>query len=116
MSSKESVILKKMIRYCEDIDYLMQKYGSDYSTFQSDISFQYSVSMCIIQIGELVTRLSEQFIRDHKNIPWHEIRAMRNLHAHDYDRVDLSIVWNTVMEDIPDLKNALSVMIKKPNL
>lgn len=41
---------------------------------------------------------------------------MRNLHAHDYDRVDLSIVWNTVMEDIPDLKNALSVMIKKPNL
>ena len=107
MNSKENIILKKMIHYCEDIDYLMQKYGSDYHTFKTEIAFQYSISKCIIQMGELVTRLSDDFLVHHPQIPWHEIRAMRNLHAHDYDKVDISIVWNTVVEDIPDLKKAL---------
>ena len=29
---------------------------------------------------------------------------MRNLHAHDYENVDMEIVWNTLREDIPMLK------------
>jgi uncharacterized protein with HEPN domain len=29
---------------------------------------------------------------------------MRNLHAHDYDNIDLDIVWTTLLEDIPELK------------
>ena len=32
---------------------------------------------------------------------------MRNLHAHDYENVDLEIVWNTLLEDIPALKKSL---------
>jgi uncharacterized protein with HEPN domain len=59
--------------------------------------------MCIIQIGELVSRLSDDFIESHPLIPWHAIKSMRNLHAHDSERVDLGIVWNTLTADIPDL-------------
>lgn len=40
-----------------------------------------------IQIGELVGRLSEEFIGVHSEIPWHAIKGMRNLHAHDYENV-----------------------------
>lgn len=32
---------------------------------------------------------------------------MRNLHAHDYENVDLEIVWNTLLEDIPMLRESL---------
>lgn len=42
---------------------------------------------------------------------WHAIKAMRNLHAHDYENVDLDIVWNTLREDIPDLKIQLQKML-----
>ena len=61
--------------------------------------------MCIIQIGELVSRLSEEFMEVNNQIPWYAIKAMRNLHAHDYDRVDLSVVWHTLTEEIPELKS-----------
>lgn len=44
---------------------------------------QYSSNMCIIQIGELVSRLSDEFLEQHKYIPWHAIKSMRNLHAHE---------------------------------
>lgn len=67
--------------------------------------------MCIIQIGELANRLSDDMKENSKNIPWRAIRGMRNLHAHDYENVDLEIVWNTLLEDIPELKQSLQKLL-----
>lgn len=67
--------------------------------------------MCIIQIGELVGRLSDEFIEKYNETPWHAIKGMRNLHAHDYENVDLEIVWNTLVEDIPYLKEQINKII-----
>ena len=111
MRSADQDILKKIVRYCEDIHALMMEYGEDYEAYSNRISFQYSCNMCIIQIGELVGRLSEQFISEHTEIPWHAIKAMRNLHAHDYERVDFEIVWETLTKEIPDLKKRLEAML-----
>ena len=81
-----------------------------YDVYRDRISFQYSCNMCIIQIGELVGRLSDEFMEEHKDIPWHAIKSMRNLHAHDYEKVDLEIVWDTLTRDIPELRdNLLSI-------
>ena len=35
--------------------------------------------MCIIQIGENVERLSDDFKENHSNIPWRSIKDMRNI-------------------------------------
>ena len=67
--------------------------------------------MCIIQIGELVGRLSDEFIEEHNDVPWYAIKAMRNLHAHDYERVDLEIVWDTLTNEIPELKETIEKML-----
>lgn len=37
---------------------------------------------------------------------------MRNLHAHDYENVDLDIVWNTLKYSIPELKEKLEVILE----
>lgn len=111
MCDKDRIVIEKIIKYCLDIDLLMKKYQSDFQTYRTDISFQYACNMCIIQIGELVGRLSEEFLEENVQIPWHAIKGMRNLHAHDYERVDLSIVWNTLTEDIPDLLNQLKLLL-----
>ena len=111
MNDRDREVVKKMMKYCSDIKYLMNKYNSDIEAFKTDISFQYSSNMCIIQIGELVSRLSDEFLEQQKHIPWHAIKSMRNLHAHDYDRVDLDIVWNTLLEDIPFLYKQLEEML-----
>ena len=107
MRDNDRDILTKMIQYCDDIGSLMKEYDHDYKKYVEKISFQYSCNMCIIQIGELVGRLSDEFISEHNNIPWHAIKAMRNLHAHDYERVDLEIVWDTLINEIPDLRSKL---------
>lgn len=87
--NRDDEILRKMIKYCEDVNDIMERFQSDFVKYRTDITFQYSCNMCIIQIGELVNRLSEDTIVKNSNIPWHAIRGMRNLHAHDYENVDL---------------------------
>jgi uncharacterized protein with HEPN domain len=113
MSDRDREVILKMMKYCNDIDILMKKYNSEFDAYKTDISFQYSCNMCIIQIGELVSRLSEDFIESHSQIPWYAIKGMRNLHAHDYERVDLGIVWNTLTEDVPNLLNELDVILNE---
>jgi uncharacterized protein with HEPN domain len=113
MSDRNREVIFKMMKYCNDINLLMKKYNSDFEAYKTDISFQYSCNMCIIQIGELVSRLSEDFIESHSQIPWYAIKGMRNLHAHDYERVDLDIVWNTLTEDVPELLNRLDIILNE---
>ncbi|MGN0507069.1 MAG: DUF86 domain-containing protein [Lachnospiraceae bacterium] len=111
MRNTDASILRKMIQYCMDVDCLMKRFNQSFESYQKDISFQYSCNMCIIQIGELVGRLSDDFLEEHNEIPWHAMKAMRNLHAHDYENVDLEIVWTTLCEEIPELRQQLEKIL-----
>lgn len=113
MNERDRRVLEKILSYCDDVETLLNKYQRDYDLYKTDISFQYSCNMCIIQIGELVSRLSDGFIDENTEIPWYAIKAMRNLHAHDYERVDFSIVWTSLIEDIPDLKERIEKILLK---
>ena len=105
MRNEDRAIIEKMIAYCRDIETLMMRYNQSFEAYQTDIAFQYACSMCLIQIGELAGRLSDEARA--AGIPWHAIRAMRKLHAHDYENVDLGVVWDTLENDIADLEEKL---------
>lgn len=107
MKREDISAIGKMISYCEDIEKLLARFDNNFKSYEEDIAFQYACNMCIIQIGELVNRLSNGFMEEHPDIPWHAIRAMRNLHAHDYENIDTTIVWTTLTEEIPVLKRKL---------
>lgn len=111
MRADDKKVVLKMIKYCDDVESLKQKFNTSFELYETDIAFQYSCNMCIIQIGELVCRLSEEFKEQHPEIPWHAIRGMRNFHAHDYENIDLEIVWDAPTEDIPKLKSQLESCI-----
>lgn len=39
--------------------------------------------MCVIQIGELAGNISEDFREKHTEIPWRQLRGLRNIYAHN---------------------------------
>ena len=39
------------------------------------------------------------------------IKGMRNMHAHEYDKIDRNIIWNTIDKDIEDLNNKLKKIL-----
>ena len=67
-------------------------------------------------IGEAVTKinsLAPDFINQHSQIPWAQMRAMRNVVVHEYFFVDLKVVWTTVRDDLPRLKHQIDDLLNE---
>lgn len=62
-------------------------------------------------IGEAVNQLPEEMRIQYPEIPWRDIVDFRNLLAHRYWRIDLSVVW-AILQPGGDLK-ALKVVAQK---
>ena len=102
--NRDREILKHIIKYCDEISHTILVMGDDFSVFNENSIYQNACALCVLQIGELVTHLSSEFKQIYTKIPWHQIKALRNLVAHDYGRIDTQILWETLQEDIPVLK------------
>lgn len=55
-------------------------------------------------IGEASAHISEEIKEKYSEIPWREIKGMRNFITHEYFGVDLESVWNAAITDLPILK------------
>jgi uncharacterized protein with HEPN domain len=64
---------------------------------------QSAVLQKLIIIGEAVARLPENFRRNHSDIEWEDIVGFRNIAVHEYFAVLWEIVWNTAIQDVPEL-------------
>lgn len=63
-------------------------------------------------LGEISKRFSEEYKSNVDQIPWHKIQGMRNRLAHDYDGINLEIVWLAATEFVPSLKPIIENQIK----
>lgn len=66
-----------------------------------------SVLFRMIQVSENSDRLSAAFRERHAEIPWRAMRGLRNRIVHDYGKVDLTVIYETVVYDLPLLLREL---------
>ncbi len=66
-------------------------------------------------IGEAAGRVSEEICDRHKEVPWGQIIAFRNLLIHEYEGVTLEIVWGIIKRDIPELKEQIQAILEELN-
>lgn len=75
----------------------------DYDTLKADRRTQAAVLCEMVVLGEAANRLSPEFRAKHSTVPWRDIIGMRNILAHQYDKVDSDVVWDVIRQDIPEL-------------
>jgi uncharacterized protein with HEPN domain len=107
---KNKIIVRKMLGYSEKI----QEYskGLNYEKF---ISSSIVIEACVfnlLQIGELISSIDKVFIEDNEQIPWKSIRGLRHKLVHDYEGVNLELVWDIITNDLPDLQFSLKELLK----
>ncbi len=103
-NSRDMSILRHILSYCGQIEEAEARFGADKTLFTTDSVYHNAVSLCILQIGELVGNLTDEFRAAHSAIPWREIKLMRNIVAHRYGTVDHSLTWDVMIRDIPELE------------
>jgi uncharacterized protein with HEPN domain len=81
------------------------------SEFEEDRKTQLAVLYEITVIGEVVKRLSPEFRSNHPSIVWKQIAGMRDKLVHDYDEVKISVIWQVVENNIPELLDYITPLL-----
>lgn len=93
-------------------------YAGDYTNaeelaWENDQRDYNAIWALLLVIGEESKKINSNLKKELHTIPWQNVTGMRNYMAHDYRGIDHDRVWEVVKISLPELKNALIVMIDK---
>lgn len=97
-------IIEKILSYCNQIDEAHTAFNKSYEEFKVNSIYKNAVCLCLMQIGELTKNLSEEFKNNNPDIPWKQIKGMRNIVAHEYGHIDFETIWETTEDGVPALQ------------
>lgn len=110
MSRDVRVYLLDILERCERITRYME--GLDEERWSKDERTQDAVLRNLEVIGEAVKRLPADLREQTPEIPWQDIAGLRDILIHEYEGVDLAIVWDVTVNEVPALHRAVSGLLK----
>lgn len=106
---KDKIILNKIINYIKELYDFID--GYKYEQFQCD---KKTINACVFnlsQIGELVSKLSDSIIENNPDIEWRGLKSLRNRIVHDYDGVNLTMIWGFLTTELNELEIQITEII-----
>jgi uncharacterized protein with HEPN domain len=103
-SERASGILRDIVDAIENIQQFTE--GMAFEAFRQDPKTIAAVERKLLVISEAAIRLKDDAATLCPDVPWSEIRGLGNWLRHQYDRIDLETLWNTVQDDLPSLRAA----------
>jgi uncharacterized protein with HEPN domain len=88
--------------------------GMDFVAYSLDDKTQAAVERKMLIISEAAIRLKDEAEVLCPGVPWRDIRGIGNWLRHQYDRVEVETVWNTIQDDLPPLKAAVERVLTPP--
>lgn len=102
---KNEIIVKKLSAYAAKIIGYCK--GVTYEQFSADSKLAEACVFNLSQMGELANRVEDAFADAHPEIPWCYICGLRNRIVHDYEGVNLVLIWQIICDDLPELVEKL---------
>ena len=81
--------------------------GLEFPAFAQDSRTVKAVVRDLTVIGEAAAVVPGWLVAKYPEVPWADMRDMRNVVVHEYFGVDLRIVWDTVHNNLPPLVEPL---------
>ena len=85
--------------------------GMRFEDFAQDPKTIDAVIRNLIIIGEAAGRIPEEIKEANQAIPWRLMADMRNFAVHEYWGVEMSTVWETIVNDLPPLAPLLEKIL-----
>jgi uncharacterized protein with HEPN domain len=84
----------------------------DPAAFASDQMRKDAVFFCLVIVGEACGEAAKQLRELPAEIPWAEIKGMRNILVHEYWQIDETIIYNSARNEAELLADTLDRLIK----
>ncbi len=85
--------------------------GMSYANWVKDRKTIDAVVRNLQIIGEATNHVPEDVRSRYSDVPWAQLRGMRNILIHEYFGVDTDILWRAVTEDVPRLREQIQKII-----
>ena len=106
---KVEIRLQHMLDHAvEAVEMVQRKKRSD---LNKDRMMELSLVRLVEIIGEAAARVGTEVREKYPSIPWLQIVGMRNRLIHGYDAVDLDVLWDTIIDDLPPLIEELKKIL-----
>jgi uncharacterized protein with HEPN domain len=86
--------------------------GVEKTAFLNHNMMQDAVMRQIEIIGEASRHISDEFQEKHPELPWFQMRGIRNKIVHDYLEINVDVIWDTVKNDLPALKAQVQKLLE----
>jgi uncharacterized protein with HEPN domain len=87
--------------------------GVDFSGFEASREKILAVVKLLEIIGEATKKIPEAQRLRYPRIAWKSVAGMRDILVHEYWGIDVSVIWATVQDFLPSLKQAITEMISE---
>ena len=104
-TSKDKTRLLHIIEALNNINEFKQNVS--YENFVENKVLKYAIFYNVAIIGEAAYKLTKEFIEAHNEVPWKSIINMRHVIVHGYYQIDAEILWDTINNDLAELKIAV---------
>ena len=99
-----------ILQAVQDIEQFTQ--GMTFEEFSKNKMVVQSVLYNFVIIGEASANIPDEIQTLNSTIPWRKMSDMRNVMAHEYFQVNLSIVWQTIHRNLPPILPKLEKLIE----
>lgn len=105
MKKDPLIFIEHIIENIEDIEAFTKDIKKE--DFLNNKEKQNAIIRSLEIIGEAVKNIPLEIRKKYPNTPWKEIAGTRDRISHHYFGVDLSLIWNIVKENMPELKKEI---------
>jgi uncharacterized protein with HEPN domain len=103
--------LKHMLDAIHEVENYTE--GIDFLKFSNTSMIFFASLMQIEIIGEASSKVSEDIIESYNEIPWKNIKGLRNIIAHEYFGVDKQTIWDVITNELPKLKVTINKILEE---
>lgn len=95
------------------IDSILEHQPDSKEDLRTDEPIRSHLKLKLQIIGEAAANLEPEVRERTSAIPWREIVGMRNILVHDYESVDLDILWDVVENELPALRSQIEELLTR---
>ena len=89
--------------------YILQ---ADFDAFLNNSMMRFACVKQLEIIGEASGQITEEKKQQFPMVEWNKMKGMRNILVHEYFGIDIRVVWEIIIDDLPGLKKQVEEILK----
>lgn len=110
MQSEDRIRLQHMLDAARQAQAFAK--GENRGSLENDRKLVFALLKAVEVIGEAASQVSKDTRKELPLIPWADIIGMRHRLIHAYFDINLDILWNTIVKDLPPLVGVLEEVLE----